>query len=482
MIRFYLSVSCALLMGVGAFAQQVEPPQTEERPASGELARNLSQAFADVYEKVSPGVVVIEVQTQDPRVAIQDQSGLFQFFLQDPNALPRRRGGDGLNQGSGFVMTKDGYILTNSHVIDSASEGGISVTLRDGRKFPAELVGVDSSTDLAVLKIEADDLVPVELGDSDKVRVGEFAFAIGAPFDLRYTFTYGIISAKGRNNVTSSRYYEEYIQTDASINPGNSGGPLVDIEGRVVGVNTLINGINRGLGFAIPINMAKKIASQLITNGRAAHSMLGIEIVGVDEWPGLRERFPDLPEGILVEDFTFGSPAARSNLQRYDIITKVDGVPVKTARDLQKQIAGTDVGQEVVLDVWRDHHTLQVRVRTADRDGDVMQIANTRLPRRENRKPAESPTVAGLATKTVTADLAIAMKLQAEEGAVVTHVEPGSPADVAGIQTGDVITSIDSKPVTSDSDVQRLLNAAEGEGVLVNFTRGDRKTYAILKL
>lgn len=476
MIRFFLSVSCALLMGFGAVAQ------VGETPASGELARSLSQAFADVYEKVSSGVVVIEVETQEPGLTLQDRSGLFQFFLQDPNAMPRRRGGDGLNQGSGFVMTKDGYILTNSHVIDSAAENGISVILQDGRKFQASLVGIDPSTDLAVLKIDADNLTTVELGDSDKLRVGEFAFALGAPFDLRYTFTYGIISAKGRTNVTGSQYYEEYIQTDAAINPGNSGGPLVDIEGRVVGVNTLINGINRGLGFAIPINLAKKIATQLITDGRAAHSMLGIQIVGVDEWPGLRERFPDLPEGIVVEDFTLGSPASRSELKRYDIITKVDGTPVRSSRDLQKLIAGTDVGQEVLLDVWRDSRTMQVRVRTADRSGNVMQISNARTQRRQNRTPSSSFTVAGLTTKTVTADLAIAMKLQAEEGAVVTDVEPGSAAEVAGIQTGDVITSIDSQPVTSDGDVQRLLNAAAGEGVLVNFTRGERKSYAILKL
>lgn len=478
MMRFFLSVSCALLIGSEAVAQS-----GNSQPA-GDLARNLSQAFADVYEKVSPGVVVIEVtQTEMAAYPSQGASGLYQFFLQDPSMAPRRRGGEGRNQGSGFLMTRDGYVLTNSHVLEGGAADGISVLLQDGRKFQASLVGIDSTSDLAVIKIEADGLTPLELGDSDRLRVGEFAFALGAPFDLRYTFTYGIVSAKGRTNVTGNPYYEEYIQTDASINPGNSGGPLVDIDGRVVGVNTLINGINRGLGFAIPINVAKKIATQLITQGRASHAMLGIEIVGVDETPGLRDKFPNLPQGIIVEGFTMGSPASRSGLQRLDIITKVDGTPVSSSRDLQKLIAGTDVGQEVVLDVWRDNRATQVRVRTADRGGDVMQIANSRpAPRSGNANPGPGAGVAGLVTKAVTADLAIAMELHAEEGALVTHVDAGSAAEVAGIQTGDVITAIDSKPVASEKDVERLLNAAEGDGVLVNFTRGNQRTYAILKL
>ena len=208
------------------------------------------------------------------------------------------RGPDGAptqtNQHSGFLITSDGYILTNDHVVGDAAREGITVRLKDGRKFPASLIGLDDKSDLAVIKIDAKDLPTVELGDSDAAKVGQFAFAIGAPFELPYTFTVGVISAKGRTNLTDSRNYEEYIQTDASINPGNSGGPLCDIDGRVVGVNTLIYRMNRGLGFAIPINLAREVGDQLISSGRVSRPWLGIEIVGIEESEALQRYFPDL--------------------------------------------------------------------------------------------------------------------------------------------------------------------------------------------
>ena len=255
---------------------------------SGALVRQLNDAFASVYEKVAPAVVVIEVK----RSSDASLSGLPEgtgVLLRGPDGAPTQT-----NQGSGFLISSDGYILTNDHVVGDAARDGITVRLKDGRKFPASLIGLDDKSDLAVIKIDAKDLPTVELGDSDSAKVGQFAFAIGAPFELPYTFTVGVISAKGRTNLTDSRSYEEYIQTDASINPGNSGGPLCDIDGRVIGVNTLIYRMNRGLGFAIPINLAQQVGDQLISTGRVSRPWLGIEIVGIEESEALQRYFPDL--------------------------------------------------------------------------------------------------------------------------------------------------------------------------------------------
>ncbi|HRJ74222.1 MAG TPA: trypsin-like peptidase domain-containing protein, partial [Terrimicrobiaceae bacterium] len=247
-----LSLVGAGLMAGSAYAQ--------DSTAAGALARQMNDSFADVYEKVAPAVVVIEVRRSSDAAVSGLPEGL-EFFFRNQDGRPS---GPSTDQGSGFLISKDGYILTNNHVVEDAAEGGITVQLKDGRKFAGSLIGMDDKSDLAVLKVDAGNLPFVELGDSDKARVGQFAFAIGAPYDLPYTFTVGVISGKGRNDLTRSRSYEEYIQTDASINPGNSGGPLCDIDGRVIGVNTLISGLNRGLGFAVPSNMAREVSRQLI--------------------------------------------------------------------------------------------------------------------------------------------------------------------------------------------------------------------------
>jgi S1-C subfamily serine protease len=424
-----------------------------------------------------------------------------QFFQQDPDqqAPPET------NQGSGFFITSDGYILTNNHVLEDGDPKHLEVTLKDGRKFLAKIVGTDPISDLAVLKINATHLPVEELGDSDKARVGQFAFALGAPYDLRNTFTYGIVSAKGRTDITGSRDYEEYLQTDASINPGNSGGPLVDIDGRVIGVNTLINGLNRGLGFAIPINMAKRVASQLIADGRASRPWLGIQIRGVEDIPGLSKRYPDLPSGILVYDIVGGTPASTSDLRRNDIITSVDGVPVATARELQKVILDKKVGDEVSLQVWRNHQVLTVKVRTAEHTDGVLPVVNQRMqpapsqggdddsaddsqddsasPGAQDNNGGAPPhtATAGMSLKAVTPDLAMALKLQAQEGVLVTGIQPGSEAATAGVKVGDVVTSVGSSPVRTPDDLVRALGDAEGDGVLLNINRGDQKTYEILK-
>lgn len=498
MNRFVLTTGCGLLMQAVAFAQNPAPVAP---PASGNAARAMSQAFADVYEKVSPGVVIIEAIEAD---GLQSGSPLLQYFGQQGGGA---RGS--VNQGSGFIMTPDGYILTNSHVLEGARRDGVRVTLKDGRKFEAKLVGIDPNSDLAVLKINASGLPVVQFGDSDKARVGEFAFALGAPYDLRYTFTYGIVSAKGRTDLVPTHgNYAEYIQTDAAINPGNSGGPLVDIDGRVIGVNTLIYGLDQGLGFAIPINMAKKIAGQLITGGRAVRAWLGIYIRSSEDMPGFAAQFPNAPQGIFVEDIVDGTPASQSDLKPLDLITAVDGTPVATPRELQKAIFEKQVGDEVELQVWRTSGVVKMKLRTAEQMEDVQPALNRRLPIPSPLRPppavddqdddplaitpqrqaprsqpqiSASPT-AGVQLRSVTAESAKAMKLLPEEGVLVSSVEPGSAAAEAGVQVGDVITTVASTPVRTQAEfVEALKKAAGSDAVMLNINRGDQKTYAILK-
>ncbi len=488
MNRFVLTIGCGLLIHAAAAAPVPASPTAAGNSA---LAHSLNTAFADVYEKVSPGVVVIEAQESAPPVAYpQSGTPLMQFFGPDPRDPDARRGE--VNQGSGFLITADGYILTNSHVLEGAAADGLRVTLKDGRKFAAKVAGIDPDSDLAVLKINASGLPIVEFGDSDKARVGEFAFALGAPFDLRYTFTYGVISAKGRTDITpnSRGGYEEFIQTDASINPGNSGGPLVDIDGRVVGVNTMIYGIDRGLGFAIPINIAKKVAGQLIADGRAIRAWLGIGIRDLNDLPGLAGQYPDFPKGIFVQAIYRGTPASQSALRPEDIITSVDGVAVASPLELQKLIFDKKVGDQVELGVWRDNRTVKIKLRTAEQIGGLMPVVNQRampMPRRPSEPADENPApkpqpAAGLQLRAVTADLAIAMKLQAEEGVLVTSVQPGSAAAAAGVQAGDVVTAVGSTAVRSKRDFLKALDDASGDAVMLNINRGAEKTYAILKL
>ena len=357
MYRFVLVGGCGLLIHSAALAQNSSaaqnPPPAAQASGSSSLAHALNKAFGDVYEKVSPGVVVIEA-AQAPRPQPQvSQSGPLLFLFQDPDAGQRA-----MNQGSGFLITPDGYILTNSHVLEGASAHGLTVTLKDGRKFEAKVAGIDETSDLAVLKINASGLPVVQFGDSDAARVGEFAFALGAPYDLRYTFTYGIISAKGRTDLspTSRGNYEEYIQTDAAINPGNSGGPLVDCSSRLLGINTAIatvpnasgqaGGGNVGLGFAIPVDLADRLAGELIADGRVNHPSFGLEareVVAADGTPGL-----------FVARVVDGGPADEAGLRAGDIITAVDGASAVSVDQLTALTLTKGVGDEVEVAYERD--------------------------------------------------------------------------------------------------------------------------------
>jgi Do/DeqQ family serine protease len=435
------------------------------------LARQLNDAFSAVYEKVAPAVVIVEVKRSSD-VSLNGLPEGLEFFFRGPDGAPTQT-----NQGSGFIISSDGYILTNDHVVGDSANEGITVKLKDGRRFPAKLIGLDDRSDLAVVKIDAKDLPTVELGDSDAAKVGQFAFAIGAPFELPYTFTVGVISAKGRNNLTNSRSYEEYIQTDASINPGNSGGPLCDIEGRVIGINTLIYRMNRGLGFAIPINLAREVGQQLITSGRVSRSWLGIEIVGIEENEALQRYFPNLSKGVVVNGIQPGTPAASSDLRAGDVILKVDAVPVSLSRELQREILAKKVGQSVKLELWRNGKISSVTVQTGEQPDRMMRASNRPVPVAPPAKPSQSqaPLNFGLVVEDMPPG-------SSAKGVQVTDIAPGGAADAAGLIRGDVITEVAGKPLRSTADFDAAIAAADlTRGVMLQVDRGGERTFAILK-
>ncbi len=465
-----------VLLGSMAFA-----PASEAQVAPG-LARELNDAFAAVYEKVAPAVVVIEVQGGDEGASAQIPQGLPQgldFFFRSPDGRRMQQGPD---QGSGFIFRPDGLILTNNHVVQNGEGGKITVRLMDGRKFPAVLVGRDERSDIAILRVDAKDLPTVALGDSDAAKVGQFAFAIGAPYDLPYTFTSGIVSAKGRTNLTGSRNYEEFIQTDASINPGNSGGPLCDIDGNVVGVNTMISGINRGLGFAVPINIAKTVAEQLITNGRVSRPWLGIGISGLEENEQRRALFPGVDSGVVVESIERNTPAYRSQLQPGDVILRVDGQKVSLARDLQREILSKTIGQTVSLEIWRGGRTVTIPIQTGEHPDGLMQVSSRTRPVPVVPSPSmDPPSRPSRQESSLPFGLAISESPEVQ-GVKVEDIAPGSPAEMGGLVHGDIITELGGRPVLTVKDYEEIVaSAGSDRALMVLVDREGERTFAILK-
>src|ERR1700682_4178966 len=350
--------------------------------AGKDVVHQLNNAFAKVFEIIAPSVVIIEISKKNDG---NDGSTLDDLVFQAPpdENNPRRnprRSQPVQTEGSGFIVRPDGYIFTNFHVVEGAEK--ISVKLKDGREFQAKVVGTDEKTDVAVIKIEATNLPIAQFADSDAVRVGQFAFAIGAPFKLDYTFTYGVVSGKGRSKLLATGGYSisYYLQTDASINPGNSGGPLCDIDGKVIGMNTLINGINRGLGFAIPINMAKEIGEELIAGRKIMRPWLGIRIETLGDDPSIRDLFKGIDKGVVVRTIEADAPAYKSDLRPFDGITQVDGAAVTTDTQLQREILKKKIGQNVELTVWRKGQTLKIPVTTGELPNDISQASNEIKP------------------------------------------------------------------------------------------------------
>jgi serine protease Do len=314
------------------------------------------------------------------------------------------------------------------------------------------------------------------------VRVGQFAFAIGAPFKLDYTFTYGVISGKGRSKLLATGGYSisDYLQTDASINPGNSGGPLCDIDGKVVGMNTLINGLNRGLGFAIPSNLANEIGQQLIAGHKIVRPWLGIRIESLGDDPSIRDLFKGLEKGVVVRTIEADAPAYKSDLRPFDVITQVDNSPVSSDTQLQREILKKKVGQNVELTVWRKGQTLKIAVTTGELPNDISRASNELTPPAPT-KPEDSNKF-GLQVQDLTKEVATRLKLSVQQGVIVTDVADNSLAAAQDIQREDVITEVDGKRVTNVASFRDALKKADPrKGILLYLDRKGSKTFAVLK-
>lgn len=350
--------------------------------------------------------------------------------------------------GSGFIIDGEGHIVTNHHVIESADK--IKVILRDEKEYDAEIIGHDANTDIALIKIKADQRLPsVNMGDSDGLRVGEWVVAIGNPFGLAHTITAGIVSAKGR--VIGSGPYDDFIQTDASINPGNSGGPLIDMNGKVVGINTMIVAGGSGIGFAIPVNLARGIISQLRTEGEVTRGWLGVMIQDIGEdladYFGLKKGV-----GVLVAEVVAGDPADQAGIQANDIILQIDGQDLKSGRDLIRIVADIQVGQTARLLVLRNGNKKKFKVKVGKRPSQVT----------ASRKKDEShPQQLGIQVADLTPKTAGELGIDDNKGVVVTAVTPNGKAEAAGVRKGDVIKEVNRKKVRTTKDYLKMIGHME---------------------
>ncbi len=468
-----------------AFAAPAPAPKTND-PASSTDARALADQLSGLFEaasnKIGPSVVPIfaEQSTDYPgNDQLRQYFGddFFRRFFGTPDF------GEGGKQtvhsmGSGVIITKDGYILTNNHVVSGADK--LTVKLDDGTKVDAKVIGTDPQTDVAVIKIDAKDLPAAELGNSDDVHVGQWVIAVGNPFQLLHSVTAGIISATGRSSVGLATY-EDFIQTDASINPGNSGGALADLDGKVIGINTAItspSGASAGIGFAIPINMARHVMDALISKGKVSRGYLALVPQDLDE--NLAKAMgTDAKGGALVGDVMADGPAAKAGVKRGDIITDFDGKKVKDSNDLRKQVADEAPNTKVDMKVLRDGRPMTVSVKLGERPANPGNPAEPGSGDPGN----ELDKGLGLGLQDLTPDVASQLGYQKQDGALVAAVQPGSPAEDAGLRRGDLIQEVDNKPVDSASACARAIKkAGKNDSVLLLVRRGATTFYAALKM
>jgi serine protease Do len=458
--RIALAVALASALSLAGFtagrATRAEPTSAPPAPAATQPNGALLPSFAPLVKNAAPAVVHVKVTSVVNAEAASPFGDDFPF----PGfRLPGPRTRQGL--GSGFIIRKDGIVLTNNHVVDDAKE--ITVALTDGREFPATVVGRDPKTDLAVLRIDAKGDLPVaELGDSDALSVGDWVLAIGNPFGLSNTVTAGIVSAKGR---AIGGPYDDFIQTDAPINPGNSGGPLLDEHGGVVGINTAIfsrSGGNVGIGFAIPINLAKRLVPELEEHGHVTRAWLGVTVQQVT--PALGESLGVAAgHGALVAQVDPDGPAAKSGIEPGDVITAYDGQPLDEHTSLPTLVAATPVGKTVQVDILRDGRTRHLEVKTA------------RLADDSSRTEAgPSKGKWGLGLRDLSPEDRQGRSLGSAEGVLVARVAPDSPAADADIQPGDLILRVNRTPVGSVDEVRReIAKTAAGKPLLLLVRRAD---------
>jgi len=469
----------ALAVSAIAFTQKpkadsIAIPPVDETPITRELGGHAS--FAPVVKKVAPGVVKVFTSTKTHPASFNEEGApemndLFRRFFGDqfPGArqprhapdMPRHQQGIG----SGVIVTKDGYILTNNHVVDGAEE--VKVALQDGREFTAKVIGRDPKSDVAVIKVEAKDLPAVAMADSDKVEVGDVVLAIGNPFGIGQTVTTGIVSATGRAG-TLGLDYEDFIQTDAAINPGNSGGALVDANGRLIGINTAIlsrSGGNQGIGFAIPTKLARDVMDNLVKDGHVTRGYVGVMIQDVS--PALAKEFSLKDgKGALVSDVTAKSPAEKAGLKSGDVIIEFNEKKVSDSRHLKLEVARTKPGETVSVKILRDGATKTLDVTVKELPG-TEQLAKSDKPSAEDEGTLNGVGVSDLDNRARQQfDLPPALK-----GVVVTQVDPNSASAEAGLKPGDVIQEINRKPVKTAEEAVKLTESATDKTTLLRVWR-----------
>ncbi len=434
------------------------------------------KAFSEIVSAVSPSVVNISTTKVVKRNTGPFEDPFFDLFSPFHDfGMPKKWKERSL--GSGVIVSQDGYIITNNHVVEKADE--IKVTLLDRRTLKGSIVGSDPKTDIAIIKIDASNLQTLSWGDSDKLQVGEFVLAIGSPYGLSNTVTMGIISAVGRANVGIADY-EDFIQTDAAINPGNSGGPLVNIKGELVGINTAIfskTGGYQGIGFAVPSNMVRLVMDQLVQKGKVTRGWIGITIQELT--PELAQEFGlKKSKGALVSDIAKNSPAAKAGILRGDIILEFNGKEVKDVSSLRNMVAQSKAGSEIILKILRAGKEFTVKVAIVELPREVAEVVPDRLPNDQEARILTGLTVMDL-SKEIVRQLGFNKD---EKGVVVVKVEPGSPADEAEIKKGDIIKEINKKEIDSLQDFNRIAtNVKRNESALLFINRGGKKFYVILK-
>jgi serine protease Do len=432
------------------------------------------RSFAELVKKSSPSVVNIIAlkiirspgQGAAPLGPEDPMRDFFERFF--GRQLPQEYRQNEL--GTGFVIDREGFILTNNHVVEQTEE--LKVRFSDEKQYNAKIIGRDPKTDLALIKIDAQEpLTPLRLGDSDSLQVGDWVVAIGNPFGLGNTVTAGIVSAKYRQ--IGGGPYDNFIQTDAPINPGNSGGPLLDLDGKVVGVNSAIfsqDGGNIGIGFAIPINMAKQLLPQL-REGRVRRSWLGVMVQNIT--PELKSKLGlGTDQGALVSDVSAGGPAEKAGIKRGDVILKFDGKAIRSSRDLPFVVASTPIGKKVAVEVMREGQRMNLQVTTEE------------LQEETEEEPAgKTSSRLGIEVQDITPEMAQNYGLSQTSGVIVVRVEDGSPAEEAGLFAGDIIVELDKKPVKDIETLENLLSGInEGQTILFLIDRGGTTIFVTLNV
>jgi serine protease Do len=452
----------------------LNPLSTVKMAPAGEAAAATAHGYVNVVKKVLPAVVNISSSKVVKSPTSEQQFGQDPFFQQffgnnffRQFNVPQSRREKAL--GSGVIVSPDGYILTNNHVIDGATD--VTVTLHDKREMKAKVVGTDPRTDIAVVKIEGHDYPSLALADSSKVEVGEVVLAVGDPFGIGQTVTQGIVSAKGRSGL-GIEDVEDFIQTDAPINPGNSGGALVDDQGYLIGINTAIvgnSGGNEGIGFAVPINMARHDLDQIVEHGKVMHGYMGI--LPQDVSPELAKAFNTEEKGALVGDITPNSPASKSTLQKGDIIVAVNGEPIANANDLRLKIGNMAPNSKIDLKVLRDGKPAMVTMTLGDFPTNQAEAEAT--PGKSN------DALNGVTVENITPDVANQLKLNAgTQGVVVEQIDPSSKAADSSLQPGDVIQEVNHQAVNNTTQFNEAMrNAKAGQPVLLLINRNGETMY-----